>query len=318
MSLGRATIGPPPEGPVVTWSVMIPTYNCANYLAECLRSVLAQAAPEDEMQIEVIDDASSDDPQAVVEAVGLGRVAFHRQPRNIGHTENFASALRRARGRYVHLLHGDDRVEPGFYAALQRGFEADEGVVLAFSRHRFIDASGAVLSDSDLEADRPGPLADAVVRLAEEQRIMTPSVAVRRSAYEKVGGFDPRLRYCEDWEMWVRLAALGGVWYEPAILASYRMHGAGITGRTFRFAGELAYVSKAIDIFIDYLPTSERAPVRSRARRTYAQTAVGNAVRLARGGDPLGASAHAWRAICLDPRPLALARATVRAARQPR
>jgi glycosyltransferase involved in cell wall biosynthesis len=312
---GRASIGPPPPGTAVAWSVMIPTYNCTAYLAECLRSVLAQAPPTDEMQIEVVDDASSDQPEAVVEQVGKGRVSFHRQPRNVGHVDNFACAIRRARGRYVHLLHGDDRVEPGFYAALRTGFEADPDAVLAFCRHRFIDASGDELSISPLEADRPGRLRDALLRLAEEQRIMTPSVAVRRAAYEQVGGFDPSLRCSEDWEMWVRLAARGAVWYEPRVLASYRMHGGGNTGRSFRFAGELAYTRKAIDIFSDYLSEADRGPVRRRARGTYARVAVRNAVRLAQSGDPLGAVAHAWGALRLDPRPLVLARAAVAAAR---
>ncbi len=49
------------------WSVMIPTFNCAAYLAQTLRSVLSQDPGPQEMQIEVIDDVSTrDDPEAVV------------------------------------------------------------------------------------------------------------------------------------------------------------------------------------------------------------------------------------------------------------
>ena len=53
------------------WSVMIPTYHCARYLGETLRSVLAQDPGPDAMQIEVVDDHSTqDDPERVVREVG--------------------------------------------------------------------------------------------------------------------------------------------------------------------------------------------------------------------------------------------------------
>ena len=57
------------------------------------------------------------------------------------------------------------------------------------------------------EAWAAGLLPDALAHLATEQRIMTPSIAVRRAVYERLGGFDRRLACAEDWEMWVRIAA---------------------------------------------------------------------------------------------------------------
>src|SRR3954452_4019788 len=92
------------------WSVMIPTYNCAKYLAQTLTSVLAQDPGPKIMQIEVIDDHSQDDPATIVAEVGRGRIAFHQQPGNVGHIRNFDTCLQRAKGRIVHLLHGDDFV----------------------------------------------------------------------------------------------------------------------------------------------------------------------------------------------------------------
>ena len=57
-----------------TWSVMIPTYNCAALLRETLKGVLAQDPGPERMQIEVIDDASTkDDPEAVVREQGRPR-----------------------------------------------------------------------------------------------------------------------------------------------------------------------------------------------------------------------------------------------------
>ncbi|TAN02313.1 MAG: glycosyltransferase, partial [Chitinophagaceae bacterium] len=67
------------------WSVMIPAYNCAQYLTETLESVLQQDPGELKMQIEVCDDASADaDIKQLVADIGKGRIAYFRQPENVG------------------------------------------------------------------------------------------------------------------------------------------------------------------------------------------------------------------------------------------
>lgn len=301
----RAAIPPVPPGePRPRWSVMIPTYDCAAYLRRTLESVLAQDPGPERMQIEVVDDASTrDDPRAVVEEVGGGRVAFHRQPRNVGVTQNLATCLVRSRGELVHLLHGDDAVLPGFYRAMERAFDGAPEIGAAFCRHVFMDARGHWLSVSPLERDESGILEDGPVRLALEQRIMTPSMVVRRSVYEHVGGFDDRLRCSEDWEMWVRIAARWPVWYETEPLAAYRMHTDSNTGRHLRSAEDVRYTGAAIRIFSAYLPPDVAAGVARRARRTYALSALGTARALCRRADTAGALNQAREALRLSRAP---------------
>ena len=98
------------------WSVMIPTYNCSQYLIENILSVLEQDPGEEFMQIEVVDDDSTDaDVESLVRKHGKGRVGYFRQTRNVGSLRNFETCLNRATGQFIHLLHGDDKVLPGFY-----------------------------------------------------------------------------------------------------------------------------------------------------------------------------------------------------------
>ncbi|HYE35247.1 glycosyltransferase [Methylocaldum sp.] len=257
------------------WSVMIPAYHCASYLRATLQSVLAQDPGSDRMQIEVVDDCSTwDDPEAVVKEIGQDRVGFYRQPENVGVARNFATCLQRARGKLVHLLHGDDHVLPGFYRKLGEAFEARSEVGAAFCRHLFIDQDGKCLSVSDLEQPVSGILENQLVRLAAEQRIMTPSIAVRREVYERLGGFDYRLICSEDWEMWVRIAAHYPVWYEVEPLAAYRMHMNSNTGRHLRTGEDMRYTRLAIDMFESYLPKEIAASTCRRARQTYALAAL--------------------------------------------
>ena len=275
-SLYRAIISPVPKMEVrPLWSVMIPTYNCADYLRKTLAAILAQDPGPELMQIEVVDDCSTNDnPAAVVAELGKNRVQFFRQSKNLGVPKNFDTCLERSQGHLVHILHGDDLVLEGFYDKMQNAFEQQPNLGAAFCRHIFIDEEGGQQNLSDLEQDKSGILNNWLERLASEQRIMTPSIVVRREAYEKLGGFDQRLICSEDWEMWVRIAANYPIWYEVEPLAVYRMHNNSNTGRHIRTGEDMRYTRKAISIFKTYLPLTIAERVSKQARETYALSAL--------------------------------------------
>ncbi|WP_341524659.1 glycosyltransferase [Nostoc sp. UHCC 0302] len=287
----RAVIPPIPDGtPRPLWSVMIPTYNCANYLRETLASVLAQDPGPDIMQIEVVDDHSTkDDPEAVVRELGGDRVGFYRQPENVGHTKNFDTCLKRARGKLIHQLHGDDCVRDGFYRKLQLAFEENPNIGAAFCRNLTMDEHGHWMGISTLEQSESGVLSNWLERIAEYQRIQTPSIVVQRNVYERLGGFDYRLSWSEDWEMWVRIAAHYSVWYEVEPLAVYRIHSNSNTGRYHRSGENTKDIIRAIGIIKHYLPSDRVNQVTQKSLHGYAFLALGFASQLVNKGDTYAA-----------------------------
>jgi glycosyltransferase involved in cell wall biosynthesis len=239
------------------WSVMIPTYNCAEYLRAALTMVLKQAPPLEMMQIEVIDDCSTkDDPEAIVQEIGQGRVSFYRQPQNSGHVKNFNTCIARAKGELVHILHGDDSVCDGFYERMQLGFQ-HENIGIAFCRTIFIDEEDywCALSEQKINK-KSGTLDDGLMAiLMGKTRIQCAGVVVRRSVYEKLGGFDEHFQYySEDWEMWVRIATQYGVWYEVEPLAKYRVSSASNTGISIGTGKNIEEINVAIKLVESYLP----------------------------------------------------------------
>jgi GT2 family glycosyltransferase len=269
------------------WSVMIPTYNCAHYLRETLASVLKHGQEPQHMQIEVVDDCSTcDDPAAVVEELGHGRVSYFRQPKNVGHTRNFNTCLARSRGRLVHILHGDDYVLEDFYPAMQRAFEARPDIGAAFCRHIFMDDRGHWQAFRTLERAECGVLDDWLERIAIGQRLQTPSIVVRREVYERLGGFNQRLTHCcEDWEMWVRIAASYPVWYEVKPLAAYRMHASSLTGSNMRTGENVRDCRRAIALMRAYLPRERAAELARLAEEACALGALRSARRALEAGD---------------------------------
>lgn len=221
------------------WSVMIPTYHCAAYLRETLASALKEDPGAEAMQIEVVDDCSSaDDPQAVVRQLADGRVGFFRQAHRGGATNNFNTCIRRARGELVHILHGDDLVDPGFYQQMKNLAEEHPPGALFASRVRMIDAEGRVTSSSERvpALERFGTTAAS---LYYGNPLRTPAVVIRRSFYEQHGGFYEHLVHAADWEMWLRAIALGGGIMVNRFLARYRDFSGSDTSRLRRTAEHL-------------------------------------------------------------------------------
>jgi glycosyltransferase involved in cell wall biosynthesis len=236
------------------WSVLIPTYHCAHYLKETLASVLAQDPGEDKMEIIVIDDHSTrDDPEEVVKALGKGRVRFIRQAQNVGKVRNYETGLQASKGMYIHQLHGDDLVMPGFYQEMERilGLFPEAGA--AFCRTLYIDSVGRWTGMTGMVQERERIVEDMVEKLYTEQYIQTPSMVVKREVYETIGAFDRRLDCMEDWEMWTRIANRYPIAASHQVLAGYRSHEDNATNLTFKDGSALAthqLVCKLIDEYI--------------------------------------------------------------------
>lgn len=253
------------------WSVMIPTYNCARFLGETLRSVLAQDPGPEQMQIAVVDDHSTaDDPQAVVREVAGQRVEFYRNPRSLGAPGNFNQCIAHARGQWIHILHGDDAVRPGFYQRLAEAAKAGPNVGAAFCRTIVMDEDGNWLEIQELLDKKPGLLHKLLPTLAVRNVIATPGIVVAAFVYSRIGRFNPALVHSADWDMWKRIATTFSVWYEPTPLALWRQHAHQDTARLAKLAGDLADIRKAIILSRSYLPQSQCGAWLAASRRFYA------------------------------------------------
>jgi len=237
------------------WSVMIPTFNGnKEYLAEALEGILAQDPGPAHMQIEVVDDGTSVfDIEATVSEIGKGRIAYHRHPKNFGLPANWNACIQRARGLWVHIMHQDDQVLAGFYERLQAPCQ-NQCIAAAFCRGAGIDEAGTIKWMQEPERDTPGILANFVARQAATDRILSPSIVIRRAVYEEIGGFHTGMPYCADWDLYKRVAVYGSVWYEPQCLAHWRQHGASTTAGLKSAGSDLMDRRRSIELSKAYLP----------------------------------------------------------------
>lgn len=214
------------NSPPPFWSVIIPLYERTKYLGQCLDSVVNQAPGPEEMEIVVVDDASPTDPRDLVEQLGGGRVGYHRNPTNVGLYPSVNSAILRARGRWIHVLHDDDWVKPGFHARFRQVIQSvPETVGAVCCRYENHDQTTKFIETSPQLTETPTVLGRVFLAiLAQGNPLTLPAVVVRRFAYERVGLYREDLPFTADWEFHARLALSMDWAHIPDVLACYRRH----------------------------------------------------------------------------------------------
>jgi len=248
---------------------MIPVYNCARYLPEVLNGVLAQQLGEQQMQIEVVDDASTDaDIAEIVRRVGKGRVAYFRQTENVGSLRNFETCINRSQGRLIHLLHGDDRVRPGFYQEMEKLFITYPQAGAAFCRFGYINEVSQIKYIQPSETDQREILSNWLLKISVRNRIQYAAVVVKREVYERLGSFYG-VTYGEDWEMWARIAGNYPIAYTPCVLADYRKHMHSISGTKFTCGGYLKDLLSVMHYIQQHVPVEQRSKVLEASKKFY-------------------------------------------------
>lgn len=198
-------------------SVVIPTYNHAQFLPAAIESVRAQTYPH--VEIVVVDDFSTDNTEQVmaqysapdttyIKSANKGIVATSR---NVG--------TRAAKGEYIAFLDADDVWEPN-KLELQLPHLSDPSVVAVASDLRYTGARR--YSQSRLGRGSAGYREYRHQEIARGNPVATSSVVMRRVDLDGVGGFDeaPEFRFIEDWELWLRLTVDRSirVLHEPLVI----------------------------------------------------------------------------------------------------
>lgn len=178
-------------------SVVIPTYNRRERLAQALSSVLQQTRPVDE--IVVVDDGSSDGTfewlSGSLAQIRTPRVVILQQ-KNAGPSAARNAGIERASGQLIAFLDDDDTWHPD---KIQRQL-----AVLA--RHPDICLLGCA-ADTFKLAGAARLVHIGEYRLLFRNWFLTPGVVVRRDALIECGGFPEDMRHCEDYALWLKIAS---------------------------------------------------------------------------------------------------------------
>lgn len=244
----------PPETASLTAAICIGTYNQAQYLRGSIESALAQTYPIRE--IWVSDDASTDDTDAVMHRIceQYPQIQYYRQPINLGLPGNISWLLSQPQTDLIVRLDSDDRLEPDYVSVLAKLMQQHPQAGFAHCDVNEIDIEDHIRRVRQLMRTQEYESAEvALQRSASGYRAAANCILYRAKAIREVDYYRSTLswRYCEDWDMILRLAIAGwGNVYAPKVLSNYRVWD---DGKGVRASRKMAEVRETAYIYNDRL-----------------------------------------------------------------
>ena len=212
-------------------SVLMPTYNGEEYLRQALDSIVIQQ--DSDIEVIAVDDGSTDSTPAILDSYSKKLlIKIFQQPRTGKTQVNTDRALSLAQAEYVSILHQDDLWLEG-RSKIMRGLTLKyPDIDLFIHASRFIDKRGRPLGlwRAPLGAHPSLTVSDTVLeRLLVQNFISISATVFRRKTAIRSGGIDHALWYAYDWDLWLRMARYGNVFYYPEALSAFRVHAAAQT-----------------------------------------------------------------------------------------
>ncbi|MFI9508161.1 glycosyltransferase family 2 protein [Nocardia sp. NPDC052566] len=233
-----------------TLSICVPAYNAERTLAATLQSILRT---DDEFELVVLDNASTDKTRAIAESFDDPRIRVHANDDMLPIGANWNRAVRLSTGKLVKVVCADDVLLPGALTA-QLKIMSDRSIALSSGRYQVIDAEDVIVESGlgicGLEGRREGrDLMRAIVRGGPMQFGPTAAAMFRRSHFDLVGGIRGDLIFPMDVDLFARVGAFGAFFGMPTVLAAWRTSPFNLCSRTstvsklsemFRFHHRLA------------------------------------------------------------------------------
>jgi glycosyltransferase involved in cell wall biosynthesis len=227
-------------------SICIPTYNRAAMAGTAIESALAQTYAN--IEVLVVDNDSDDDIESVVKKFPDPRLKFYKNAKNLCMFGNFNRCIELSGGKYIHILHSDDYIDPQFIAVCIGFLEKNPDVAMTFGRARI---PGEEQDPQTIPRQPPVvyDIPDGLKKILEIRSfIICPSVIVRRTVYAQTGLFSLEYPYSGDFYQWIRISHHHKIASVPDALLFYRT---GTHSESFRllFKTPLGYID-TLKIFI--------------------------------------------------------------------
>ncbi len=205
-------------------SIITPTYNCGNYIADTIKSVLAQSY--DNWEMVIVDDCSTDNTQEVVASFPDKRIKYHRLKKNSGAAVARTEAMRLADGEYMAFLDSDDLWTPN---KLERQIE-----FMNNNNYAFTCTAYEQIDDKGKPLDR---IIKTIKKTSYNRLLLDCPVGNSTVMYNvaKMGKFEvPNIRKRNDDALWLKMLKREKyIWGMPDVLMKYRIRPGSISVNKF-------------------------------------------------------------------------------------
>jgi glycosyltransferase involved in cell wall biosynthesis len=278
----------------------MPVHDGERWLAPTLESLVAQDCTG--VEFIILDSTPGDSCERIVSGYADRLdIRYEHLPHLASWPAKTNLAVDRAAARHVAMLHQDDLWEPQRTKEARDAILAAPSAVLLLNPSRIVDEHGRHLGlwRCPLPADRLLEGRMVAERLLVQNFIAIPAPIISKSGWLKCGGMDESLWYTADWDLYLKLLALGPVFYRNVPSTAFRVHGSSLTVSGSRERPDFRQQMQAVfDRHSALIPASKLPRIR---RRASASIAVNCALAQASSGSPSAMLRAAAEVLSLGP-----------------
>jgi len=210
-------------------SVIIPTYNRANYLRSAIQSVLNQTFKD--LEIIVVDDASTDNTRQVVHEIVDDRIHYIAHKKNRGGARAKNTGIKNSEGEFIAFLDDDDLWIPTKLEKQLGLLNMNPEISVVYTGAWDIDKDGKV----GRPLENPSLRGNIYPIILKKNYVVCDSGAlVKKECFDVTGLFDENLPCNQDWDLWIRMAKHFQFDYINETLVLYRIHERRISSDPYR------------------------------------------------------------------------------------
>lgn len=283
-----------------TWlSVIMPSHMGERWIGASLQSIAAEAA--EGIEVIVIDGSPTSVTRDIARSYAdrLSLRILERRDLPSWHTKtNFGVQI--AESSHICWLGVDDVWLPGRSAAVRSWIDAAPAAPLHLAAAAIVDKFGKKLGIWQCPLPANVELRSSLVteRMLVQNFVAAPAPVFRKDAWLRCGGLDEHLWYTGDWDLWLKLAALGSVYYHDTVTIGFRIHGGSLTVTGSRDTAEfMNQMQIVLDRHLATLGGGSKALERAARASIFINTALASASE----GDRSGLLPAALRILQLGP-----------------
>jgi glycosyltransferase involved in cell wall biosynthesis len=195
-------------------SVITPSYNQGQFIKRTIESVLSQNYTN--IEYIVIDGGSTDDTINILKSYN-DKISWISEP-DKGQSDALNKGLAMAKGQIIGWLNSDDLYLPGAINTAVSVLTKNPEFELVYGKGYIIDKEDNITGSCVNTAPyKPNILSEGCI-------ICQPAAFFTKSLVDKVGGINPELHYCMDYDLWIRMSKNTKFWYLSDYLASFRLY----------------------------------------------------------------------------------------------